>query len=388
MPSRHERRFFDQRRSWSELKHKLLEYYLVPWSAKVGSTNNEIVVVDPFAGAGYYGTGVDRVEGSPVIAVRRAEEYERRYPGRRMHVICVEHNDEHYGSLVDAVGGSTARPTLIHGDFEDHVGDIAELMAQHPALVLLDPIGLVAIQPDTCNAVLLRSAKTDLFIIIHFAVVFRIGGMLGPDLEPRSDLSTAPALVRAMDRFFGCADWRDIARATRRPVDERSRALLELYFQNVLRNRYPYISTYPVRDHVGGGTKYWIVHASAHRDGLKLVNDAVVVVDRELARRSYPVGLGNYLPGLEPDPIRRRIEDVERLVKARAVEHLGTNGCLPFATLEALLVDEFFGRAKYGDYARLVKELVRQGALAREETRPAAKLRPSERIRLPRDGGA
>jgi len=384
MPSRHERTFFERRRSWSEIKHQLLGYYLVPWSAKVGSTHPCIYVVDPFAGAGYYGRPPDQVEGSPVIAVRRAEAYETAHPGERMEVICVEHNDRHFASLVEAVGGSPAKPLLLHGDFADNVAAISARMGQAPALILLDPIGLTAISPDTCRELLTRRGPTDLFIIVHFAVAFRIGGMLTDRLEPRADLSRALALTEAMDRFFASHEWRAIARAKERPVDDRSRELVQVYARHALQGRYPYVSAYAVRDHVEGRTKYWIVHASGHPAGFRLVNDALVHVDRDLARRSYPVPQGDYLPGLAPaDPVQLRIADVERSVCARVQQLLTERGgSLPFGRIEALLSKEFFGQVKMGDYARLVKALASDRKIARQNQRASAALGRDERITL------
>lgn len=58
--------FFDKLKPWSKRKHRLLEKYLPPFSAKVATTtqNREIFCIDGFAGAAKYEDGS---EGSPIV---------------------------------------------------------------------------------------------------------------------------------------------------------------------------------------------------------------------------------------------------------------------------------------------------------------------------------
>ncbi len=53
--------------------------------------------------------------------------------------------------------------------------------------------------------------------------------------------------------------------------------------------------------------------------------------------------------------------------------------------LRATLVDEFFGRVKWGAYSKAVKNLIKADRLVREE-RKAAALRDDERLSLPSSG--
>ena len=49
--------FYKERKEWSEIKHRLLGKYLVPYCYKLGSWNNEIFYIDGFAGKGKYEDG-------------------------------------------------------------------------------------------------------------------------------------------------------------------------------------------------------------------------------------------------------------------------------------------------------------------------------------------
>ena len=384
MSSRHEKDFFKSRREWSRLKHRILAYYLEPWATKLGSRHASIFVVDAFAGAGSYGdplTGTT-VDGSPVIEVTRAEAYEASHPGRRMEVICVERNSVHFASLRDRIGSSPAKPTLIHGDFTAHAAAIATRMGNAPALILLDPIGIKPISADACDPLLFRSGQTDVFIILHFAVVHRAGGMLDGSGGAKPSLPRAAALASTIDRFFRTDEWRQVAANPNFKAADRDDRYLNLYFAAVLGERYRYKSAYRVRASYWAGTRYWLVHASSHRDGIELMNDAIVSVDLDLLERSSRIqGDEDVLPGFEATPAKDRTDAIERRVRERLLKILAGSGAkgMLFGDLKGQLFDEFFGRAKTGVSARYMKQLVREGVLTRED-RASAGPRDDERI--------
>lgn len=53
---------------------------------------------------------------------------------------------------------------------------------------------------------------------------------------------------------------------------------------------------------------------------------------------------------------------------------------MPFAAIEAALLERHFGRAKLGAYARAIKTLVKRGVLSREELSLRAAVRRDEVI--------
>lgn len=385
MTSRHEAGFFTTRRRWSRIKHSILAYYLVPWAEKVGSASATIYVVDPFAGAGRYGDaslGTEE-EGSPVIAVRRAEAYESRHPGRRMEVICVEHNEAHFASLQSCIEASLSRPHLLRGEFSDQVGTITSRIGSAPALILLDPIGVKSIDAATCEPLLQRAGPSDVFIIVHFGVVHRIGGMLDASGNPLASLPKAAGQATTIDMFFGTSAWRPIAVDRTLSTEEKSARYLNVYFDSVLGKRYRYKCAYAVKDKYWGGTKYWLVHASAHRDGIELMNDTLVAVDDDLFLAARNVSSSSaFLPGMTDTPLEQRRERREQELRRRIVEVIkGRGGSATFGDVKNELFTEFFGRMKVGEYSKGVKRLVRDGALARTQ-RVAAKLPDSERVSL------
>ena len=65
--SKDNRRFFEKKNTWSEVKDILLGCYLVPYFSKIFRTKKPLLYVDCFAGKGRFDDGQD---GSPMIAAQ------------------------------------------------------------------------------------------------------------------------------------------------------------------------------------------------------------------------------------------------------------------------------------------------------------------------------
>jgi three-Cys-motif partner protein len=392
MPTTSPENFFAAIREWQWIKHLVLSTYLWPWSMKVGSRALEIFVVDAFAGAGTYRapSGETR-EGSPVIAARRARQYQAARPAAKMRVICVERNTVNYRKLQARMAQFGDLVSTIPGDFHDHVSEILNTIGQAPAVILLDPIGLKAITANRCRELLQRAGKTDLFVIVHFGIVHRAAGQLLPDGSADPRIAAAAATTRNVDEFFGTPDWRRIA-LDPTLVDriDKEPAYLRLYWRSVLGGRYRFKSGYEVRAELDGPVKYWLVHASDHEDAFWLMNDAVYKVDQLLIQQKYQrpaelPGIAESLAGTAlEDVARSRAESLQRET-ITALEDAG--GTLIFNDLKWRLTERYFGKVTQGAYSKAVRELVKARRVQREE-RTGAAFRDTERIRLATPGGA
>ena len=111
---------FAHYRSWQWIKHTVLSDYVVPWSRMLGSISPQIFVVDACAGAGaYVGPEGEVVRGSPLIAGQIAIEYQAKFPGRRMTVICVERDRGNFQRLTTVMHRYRSVSILFRGDFAD-----------------------------------------------------------------------------------------------------------------------------------------------------------------------------------------------------------------------------------------------------------------------------
>lgn len=380
-----ERRFFAtvSSREWTWIKHSILGHYMRPWSRKVGSTAKCIWVVDCFAGAGGYldETTGERRDGSPVLAAKEALGYARERPGRQMRVICVERNHENFVELEQRVAGFGDTVACLEGDFAKHVPAILSLIGSDPALVLLDPIGLKAIGADACRGLLGRKGKTDLFVIVDFAIVHRTRGMLDEEGQPLPGRRTAPKLAANIDDFFGASQsWRQVPLAL--DAEERERAYLRLYFEEVLLDTFEYVGGLPVRKTVGAPPEYWMVHAASHFDAHRLMNDEIARVDAELYRRSYadsfPELVEDFYEQLRVERLAKLKHDIVVFIRRR-----GPRGATVQEVVESMF-GRHFGLAKInqwaGDYGPLLRELISEDDIRRERSVLRAKFEPSERL--------
>jgi three-Cys-motif partner protein len=349
---------------------------------KVGYTASEIFVVDAFAGAGTYvdPDTLERSGGSPVIAAVRARQYQEERPGKTMRVICVEKNAANRRELEQRLSGLGDIVRILPGTFAQNAEAISAWLGSAPALVVLDPFGIKGVDAQTCQRLLHRTGKTDVFVMASFSFVHRTGGQLTARGVPRPDIAGATANVAIVDAFFGSHAWRAIAlgRGTR---DERERAYLQLFFDDVLGARFRYKLPYPVRRRSGAPPRYWIVHASDFFDAAMLMNNEMVKVDRELYIRTLDQeGRLEGLAEFEYDArMRLALSNLETDM-LREITLAGAGG-ITFSDLRKRHLDDYFGRVKEGAYANAVKQLVRSRKVIRQRERWNAKLSDREVLR-------
>lgn len=381
---------FDRYRNWQWIKHLALADYVVPWAAKLGSIAQTIFIVDLFAGAATYKDAVtgSTHDGSPVIFARLALRYGQDHAGRSLRVICVERNRKNADALAKRVEEFGSLVTVLRGAFSRHVAQICTTIGSAPALLLFDPIGLKPIAAKTIKPLLHRKGKTDVFMILHFKVIHRTAGMLLPTGHADPTIPGAERAAAMLDSVFGTHRWRMIAKHPRiDSVEERERAYLDLYFEEVLGGRYRWCCAYAVRSKYVSKVQYWLVHASDHLDAHLLMNDEIVKLEERLYMKTYEsAGL---LEGFTEIEWQSRLGAEEGRLAERmfALVKSSSTGMLTFGELRGVLLPEFFGRVKRGAFSRAAKALVREGRLDRE--RPIrAKLEPSERLSLPRPSDA
>lgn len=382
---------FDEYRDWQWIKHLILRDYAYLWSVILGRDYREIVVVDTCAGAGSYvdpDTGQAISEGSPVIFARRAKAYTQEHgPGRSMRAICCEKNRNNYASLVEAVRPFEPHVKTLPGGFWRHIPTIAEELGSVPALILLDPIGVATIPADAWRPLLERKGKTDLFVVLHFAGVHRIGGWLLPDGTPNPRIAPARRGVEKLDRVFHGEGWRDVALdpslAGEEHREARERQYVQLFFDQVIGDRHEWKCCCEVRAKYTSPVKYWLVHASNDRKPYTLMNDEIVKVNEILLMREHSAE-GQIEGFLEADLDAHRLH-VERQITEATFDYLHTEpgGSLPYGAIEDRLLRRFFGRARSNVHWRIVKRLCKDGELLREKNKGAA-ADALEKIALPR----
>ena len=170
----HRAEFFAGVQKHSQIKHRALERYLPPWSAKVGRLRGvkRVWVVDGFAGPGGYGSGE---AGSPRIVLEhalRVAQDERPY---QVSAFFVEAKQRRYRQLESERNKFPDVEALcVNASFWTQIDRVVEFIADDPALVFVDPFGLkdlnFAALVDLCN----RLGKVDLMVNFASAAAPRL----------------------------------------------------------------------------------------------------------------------------------------------------------------------------------------------------------------------
>lgn len=243
-------------------------------------------------------------------------------------------------------------------------------------------IGLKAITAEACRGLLERKGKTDIFVIVDFGVVHRTRGQLLPGGMPKPGIACAAANAANIDAFFGGSRrWRDVEEW--HSVEERERAYLRVYFEDVLGGWFDYCSAYAVRGSYGATPEYWMVNAASHIDAYLLMNDEIAKVDKELYFRTYAEGaFPELVEQLYEEKVHKRLRALERDILA-CLQGAGPQGA-SFEEIVVAMLDANFGQAKIGkwagDYARTIRKLIGQDKARRQKERLAAAFDRGERI--------
>jgi three-Cys-motif partner protein len=383
--------FFKRVRNWQWIKHSIFSQYLLVWAMKVGSSPQAktIWVIDAFAGTGEFideETG-EKSDGSPVRAALIAKRYndtpKKIAEGKQLRLICIERDSGHFEALQERMSEFDFVEVL-SGEFKDHADEIARKLGRDRALVLLDPIGVKALDAETCRKLFNRPGKTDALVNVQFGVVHRTRGQLLPNGEPNPAVLSAAKTVEALDEFFGTDEWRKRIAINGETHKEQEEEYLQLYYDSVVGRGLRCKHHYPVSGTFGGKTKYYLVNIADHADAEWLFNDLCAAVESRLYVSSCERENPSALTGFYKDENNQRIEVLRRKLGRAMIEQLGQQpgNAMPFDELRLAVRDGFFGKLKQGDYDKAVKQLYKDGAVEREQKGVRPVLKPREQITL------
>lgn len=275
--------FFERKRTWSKRKDQILAYYLTPYLAKVAKRGSPILLVDGFAGPGKFDDGE---AGSPLIMCQMAEAAIAK--GADISVLCIETEPEIYRRLAGLLGDfDFAEPRL--GTFTDHLPAIEQRVRTHTVFLYLDPFTVEGLDWQALDSVFrqIRERGTSIEVLLNFnapSFVRRALGLLKrdvPELNPEiedDEQMDAPlsesASAERLDRVVGGGWWRDVVASTQ-SFPGQVEALTGEVCQR-LRGRFKEVGSRSIKakadHHV---PKYYLLFATGHPDGLKLMNDAM-----------------------------------------------------------------------------------------------------------------
>ncbi len=250
----------------SRIKHFILQKYLPAWERILGSQNRLLCYFDCYAGPGIYEFHGEIVDGSPIIAVRAAQEYLTKAKGHQMTLILVEKNGKQRASLETELKKMQPyqQGLHIHVMAEDVTEFVPKLLGEVPNLApsffMVDPYGHPLTVP-ILNNILKRSQTEALINFMYYRINMDAGN---------------PRVQHHLDEMFGNDEWHTQA-FLREGGWRRERGFLE-YFMSKIDARYklPFRIRFDVEDGVARTrTKYYLIHASNHPKAVLLMKEVM-----------------------------------------------------------------------------------------------------------------
>ncbi len=261
-------------REHTRVKHILLEKYLKAWITILGSSFRHICYFDGFAGRGEY---TDRSPGSPLIALKLADELQKYY--EKFICIFIERNLENFKNLESVLKRETPKIKHINkieiikknDEFAIVIEEIFKDLEQQkyilaPSFFFVDPFGFSGI-PFNIVKKILSNPRTEIFFTFMVRDINRF--LLHEKLK------------ETFNELFGNDGWKEIV-ATK---ENQEIALIDLYRQNLheiagLKYSWPFrVCTDEKRQ-----TVYYLIHATNNFLGHSIMKD---VMDKQSTEGNF-----------------------------------------------------------------------------------------------------
>lgn len=355
------RSFFDERKDWSEIKHRILKKYLQPYCYKIGSWSKEIFYVDGFAGPGVYKDG-DR--GSPLIAVDWAKQFRREERPFTLRCINVEQSRKFFNQLREHTLELEIEGLVknFYGSFEEKIEDILGIIKDSPAFFFIDPFGLSPLRFEILKPIFERKAKsTEVLMNFSLKGLQRMAGNLDAITTTESARRTAETKIKVLSQVLNTDSWIEIW-CSGLKQEERDEEILYRYKKN-LHAYFTYVYSYPIRKDVKSRPKYFLVFTSRNFDAVELMNDFIYDEERDLRLQTH--GMKGLFNNHEEERLFQEIKKEAHLSGVKAKQT--TRG-----EIREKLMSKKFGCLKRKDYDRAIRDLDREGHIKRESKKAIA----------------
>jgi three-Cys-motif partner protein len=268
--------FFKQKHEWSKLKDEILEKYLEPYLEKIKIFNNNIAIIDCFAGKGRFDDGS---EGSPLIILKKISNS---HASQLTHAYFIE---EKYGDdLEKKITLFSGMSTIFKQNYQTNIGNIKNICKNKNVFLYIDPYGI-----KTLDFNYFRQFKESNYNTIELLLNFNTFGFL---LEGcRLLLQTSPVILNddnellyeedesnTIDNMNNIANgdyWQSLIREFYNTQEKLKN--IEIVFsqkyENELKRIFKYVVNIPIINKSTNIPKYRMYYGSNSTDGLFLMVD-------------------------------------------------------------------------------------------------------------------
>ena len=273
--------FFKEKKSWSIVKDRILDYYLKPYTAKVLSMGKPIVICDCFAGKGKFDDGE---KGSPLIIAEHIKNVVLKNPLSNNQIRSIFIEKKYHVDLaanLDSYTNVKVQP----GSFEDNLQNILSLDKSNNVFLYVDPYGIKSL-----NLALFDQIKNRQFFSLEMLMNFNSAGFLREgcrllqyedlikddevtDYEDDNDANTPD--IDKMSAVAGGSYWMDI-------LSDYYNGQINIYeaeerffseYSHKINQLFKYTVNIPIKIKSSHLPKYRLIFGSNHEDGLILMAD-------------------------------------------------------------------------------------------------------------------
>lgn len=252
----------------STIKHQILTRYLPSWAIILGSAHNTLYYVDCFAGPGSYEFEGERVDGSPIIAVKAGKEFVAKTDRRKLGVILVEDDPSQMKQLRARLETTLPHPRNLKvvtklANSRDYMPQIISGIKARsaPSFFLVDPYNHPLSIPVMND--ILGLNRSELLINLMW---YRINMDMGNE-----------AVQHHVTELFGDNGWMDQDFVKWHGAEREDGFLM--YFCDRLSARYvrPFRIRYDAQEDrvLGNRTKYYLIHASNNLKAVHLMTEVM-----------------------------------------------------------------------------------------------------------------
>lgn len=153
--------FFKEKKEWSKIKDELLDWYLIPYLAKILTNNRPLYIIDCFAGKGKFADGSF---GSPLIIAEKIKS-EIINVGRPIKGIFIE---KKYGNELECNIVGYQNCEVIKGSYENEFEDrLNKISNETNIFCYIDPYGIKSLDFNKFMMLKKRNFKS-LEILMNF----------------------------------------------------------------------------------------------------------------------------------------------------------------------------------------------------------------------------
>lgn len=280
--------FFISKNSWSEIKDRLLAYYLPQYFQKVLMTNKPIFYVDCFAGKGKFDDGKD---GSPRIALQIRDNCIGKSNAQNAQIdtcfIDLNYADELGGNITEYYN-SNGKPTVISGRYEEKIVPLLTDKKGKNVFLYIDPYGIKGLDfglfskfADYGFSSIELLVNMNSFGFMRAACrAMRVEYVLDESLddlveyEP-TQVDTSTQSVNLLTNIAGGDYWQAIVNDYNdKKIDGyQAEKRFSTEYKQRLKEKYKYVLDMPICIKSKQHPKYRMIHVSNHEEGCILMAD-------------------------------------------------------------------------------------------------------------------